>query len=103
MVDLIAAQAEPRLHLRRRHEADMAEGLKLMAVNGHGVAFLPASAVRRELLSGELVHAGPAWGLAMEVRLYRERPTEARPGKPAVNALWRRVAADLAVDGTPVP
>ena len=38
----------------------MAEGLKVMALEGHGVAFLPHSAVQEELRTRRLVSAAPA-------------------------------------------
>jgi len=40
MVELILADAKKPLHLDKRYETDMAEGLKMMALEGHGVAFL---------------------------------------------------------------
>ncbi len=49
MVDLILADAGRAPYLVKRYETDMAEGLKMMALEGHGVAFLPESAVSREI------------------------------------------------------
>jgi DNA-binding transcriptional LysR family regulator len=68
----------------------MAESLKAMAVEGHGLAFLPASAVRNELSSGRLVPAAPpgVYEVTMEIRLYRERSETARHRKPLAQALW---------------
>ena len=68
----------------------MAEGLKAMALEGHGLAFLPVSSVRQELRAGRLVPAAPSGSLelTMEVRMYRERPEVARHAKPAAVALW---------------
>ena len=68
----------------------MAEGLKAMALEGHGLAFLPHSSVRRELKARRLVPASadPALQLTMEVRVYRERPETARQRKPTAQALW---------------
>ena len=68
----------------------MAEGLKAMALEGHGLAFLPASSVRRELKARRLVPAAPSgsFEVTMEVRIYRERPAMARQGKPGALALW---------------
>ena len=40
------------------YETDMAEGLKAMALEGHGIAFLPESAVVRELRTRRLACAG---------------------------------------------
>ena len=72
------------------YETDMAEGLKARALEGHGLAFLPASSVRQALKSGRLVPAAaPAVGeLTMEVRIYRERPEVSRHKQAAAQALW---------------
>ena len=90
MVDVILKQAGETLFLEPIYETDMAEGLKAMALEGHGLAFLPHSSVRKELKARRLVAAGgsPALSLTMEVRIYRERPAVARHLKPAVQALW---------------
>ena len=82
------APAPPRLDTI--YETDMAEGLKAMALEGHGLAFLPASSVRKEVRARRLVAAGAGggWELTMEVRVYRERPDVARHRKPAAQALW---------------
>ncbi|VCU70013.1 HTH-type transcriptional regulator YjiE [Pigmentiphaga humi] len=88
IVDLILSAARPRPLLDERYETDMAEGLKSMALEGHGVAFLPESAVGRELEARRLACAGAAYTETMEIRLYRERPGAGAPAKPAVDALW---------------
>ncbi|MBQ5939777.1 LysR family transcriptional regulator [Massilia sp. AB1] len=95
MVDLILADARPGLHLDKRYETDMAEGLKMMVLEGHGIAFLPESAVTRELSQQQLARADEAgdWDIEMEIRLYRERPSAARPGKPSVARLWEFLSA----------
>jgi DNA-binding transcriptional LysR family regulator len=61
-----------------------------MALEGHGLAFLPHSSVRKELKARRLVPAaaGSTLELTMEVRIYRERPETARHVKPAVQSLW---------------
>lgn len=91
MVELILNDAKTPLHLEPHYETDMAEGLKMMALEGRGVAFLPASAVTRELRQKLLARAdnGTAeWEIEMEIRLYRERPTAQRRGKAIVRQLW---------------
>jgi len=91
MVELLLADSKQPLHLEKCYETDMAEGLKMMALEGHGVVFLPESAVSRELRSRQLARADggePKWELEMEIRLYRERPSAQRPGKPIVDRLW---------------
>ncbi len=97
MVDLILKRGGVAVHFDRVYETDMSEGLKAMALEGHGIAFLPHSAVKNELQAHRLVSAVPA-GMAsleitMEVRAYRQLPS-ARDGqrnsvqKRTVQALW---------------
>jgi DNA-binding transcriptional LysR family regulator len=95
MVEVILKQAEPRPLLETVYETDMAEGLKAMALEGHGLAFLPASSVRNELKSRRLVRAAEKgrYELTMDVRIYRERPTLARHSKPQAIALWNFLSA----------
>ncbi len=76
----------------------MAEGLKVMALEGHGIAFLPESAVRKEVRARTLVSALPPeidrLDATMEIRAYRERPgttaskSAGRVGKGAADSLW---------------
>lgn len=90
MVEQIIRQMPVAPVLETTYETDMAEGLKAMALEGHGLAFLPASSVRQELKARRLVPAAPSGvgELTMEVRIYRERPEVARHVKPAAQALW---------------
>jgi len=98
MVALVLREAEAATMVETVHESDIAEGLKAMALEGHGLAFLPSSAVRRELDAGRLVGAAAPgrYELTMEVRLYRERPQAARHLKPTAQALWDFLAPDRA-------
>jgi DNA-binding transcriptional LysR family regulator len=86
MVELILKHSSAPIHFDRVYETDMAEGLKAMALEGHGVAFLPLSAVRKDLRANKLVSAAPpelkSLSLTMEVRAYRERPTHRDAHKP---------------------
>lgn len=94
MVELILSDLKNPLHLAKRYETDMAESLKMMAVEGHGVAFLPESSVSREIRYKQLAAADggqSAWSVDMEIRLYRERPTGQRSGKPIVDRLWNHL------------
>ena len=94
MVEMILADAKKPLHLEKRYETDMAEGLKMMALNGHGIAFLPESAVTSEVKTKKLASAGDAWHVEMEIRLYREKPSPARPGKRAALEVWDYLAGN---------
>ncbi|MDP4023258.1 LysR family transcriptional regulator [Methylobacterium sp. NEAU 140] len=64
------------------NENAMAEALKVMALEGHGVAWLPRSLALRDLAEGRLVATGPE--TALEVRLYRN----AGHRRGAVSAVW---------------
>ena len=94
LVEVIAKLAPEPLQLEPFYETDMAEGLKAMAIEGHGLAFLPASSVRKELKSKRLVRAAPPGmhELEMDIRIYRERPELARHAKPGALALWNFLA-----------
>ena len=95
MVDLILNDARIPLYFDKCYETDMAEGLKMMALEGRGVAFLPESAVTRELKQKQLARADGGlseWEVNMEIRLYRERPSAQRPGKLVVSRLWEHLA-----------
>ena len=97
MVDTILDHAPQPAHLALQYETDMAESLKAMLLAGHGLAFLPASAVAREVERGEVVVAGgPAWSLEMEVRLYRDRANT----RPELLRLWQHLSAQNAGAGT---
>lgn len=88
VVDLILKQDGPTVHLDRVYETDMAEGLKAMAREGHGIAFLPLSAVRKEVQSGKLVSAGQGREMELDIRIYRERPQPGVKTKRPTQAFW---------------
>lgn len=92
VTDWILKQSATPIHLDRVYETDMAEGLKVMAIEGHGVAFLPSSAVRKELQSGQLVSAQGAQdgslSLSMQVRAYRAHPGTRGVAKRSAQELW---------------
>jgi DNA-binding transcriptional LysR family regulator len=92
VTELILKQSSTAIHLDRVYETDMAEGLKAMAIEGHGVAFLPHSAVKKELRARKLASAVPPGvhdlQMVMDVRAYREKPTGKEPAKSMVQSLW---------------
>jgi LysR family transcriptional regulator, hypochlorite-specific transcription factor HypT len=97
LVEQIIKHSMAPPHLATLYETDMAEGLKAMALEGHGLAFLPASSVRKELRARKLVAAGTGSDgeLTMEVRIYRERPELMRHAKPLARELWDFLEAAL--------
>ena len=69
--------------------AHLASVLRTMVLDGRGLAWLPQTLVEDDLRSGRLVPAAePAWNVALEIRLYRDRD---RIGKVA-EAFWDAVA-----------
>jgi DNA-binding transcriptional LysR family regulator len=92
MTDLILEAAPAPTFLSLRYETDMAEGLKNMVLEGHGVAFLPTSSVQNELRTGQLVlAAAQGWSVDMEVRLYRDN----KRSRPELDAFWDYLAASV--------
>ena len=92
VTDHLLKGAGTAIHLDRVYETDMAEGLKVMALEGHGIAFLPYSAVKKELRAHKLVSPVPpdlgGLQITMDVRAYRERPTGKHVPKGTAQALW---------------
>ncbi|HSI55635.1 MAG TPA: LysR substrate-binding domain-containing protein [Ramlibacter sp.] len=101
VADLILKESPVAIHLDRVYETDMAEGLKVMAMEGHGVAFLPHSAVKKELRARRLVSAAPpdmkGLEMAMDVRAYREKPVGKESPKGTAQALWTYLATHTGV------
>jgi len=77
-----AQAGSPPAHVTHTNENAMAEGLKFMALEGYGLAWLPRSLVARELDEGTLTIVGPE--IPLEVRLYRS----ARRTRPIVEKVW---------------
>lgn len=59
----------PQTFIAHVNENSMAEAMKFMALEGHGVAWLPRSLVSDEIAQGRLEVVAPE--LPMEIRLYR--------------------------------
>ena len=97
VADLIVKQSGVAIHLDRVFETDMAEGLRVMALEGHGVAFLPLSAVKNDLKARRLVRAMAVetvnLEMTMDVRAYREKPIGKSVPKGTAQALWTYLTA----------
>ncbi len=92
LVDLLIRQSPIPLHLDRIYEVDMAEGLKAMAIEGHGIAFLPEGTVRKEAMDGRLVSAVPPGmpkiSIAAQILAIREKPGPTADPASAAARLW---------------
>lgn len=90
-VDLLLDKRKSKPHLRRCYENSMAESLKMMALEGHGLAWLPESSIRREIDDATLVRAGGEdWDVALEIRIYRAGDRI----RPKAEKLWSLLAGD---------
>jgi DNA-binding transcriptional LysR family regulator len=85
IADSIIENCDFDMHLQRGFENPMAEGLKYMAMEGHGMAWLPESSVLHEVEIGRLAPAGgPGSETALEIRFYRGRDLQ----NDACHMLW---------------
>lgn len=98
LVEVILKRAPEQVYLDRIYETDMAEALKAMALEGSGLAFLPALSAQRELKAGKLAPAGHDMELTMDIRLYRARPEYASRPKKVANVLWDYLRARSGTD-----
>lgn len=82
-----AREGAPPTFLAHTNENSMAEALKFMAIEGHGVAWLPRSLVATEIDAGSLVVVAPE--MPMDIRLYRS----VERSRPFLDRVW--AAADI--------
>ncbi|MEH6626755.1 MAG: LysR substrate-binding domain-containing protein [Motiliproteus sp.] len=74
------------VELQQTFESTMADSLKVMAIQGMGVAWVPTFAIREELRQGFLVPCGGAsWQTPLKVCIYRCK----RSLSPAAESLWQ--------------
>ncbi|WP_181706240.1 LysR family transcriptional regulator [Chthonobacter rhizosphaerae] len=85
LVGILVAERGETLHLASIYENAMAEALKMMAITGRGVAWLPESSVRQEIKAGVLVAVDPSVSVEMRIRIYRSMDKV----RPTVERLWR--------------
>lgn len=89
LISLIRSRSRRPLNLSIVYQSSLAEGLKHMAVAGHGVAWLPQICVRKSIAQGELVQiGGQQLSLEMEIRIFRRTGSSSRDAE----ALWKFLA-----------
>jgi len=80
-----------RLPVRNVFTADLASVLRTMALDGRGIAWLPATLIGEDVSSGRLtVAASDDWRVDLEIRLYRDRTTLGA----AAERFWEAVSSD---------
>jgi len=85
LVSVMVAEQGDGLNLAHIYENPMAEALKVMAMTGRGVAWLPESAVKTELAAGTLTVVGAAATIDMRIKIYRSMEKV----RPTVERLWK--------------
>jgi DNA-binding transcriptional LysR family regulator len=99
MVEYLINDVKTPLHLNRVYETDMSESLKALALEGHGMAFLPFSAVHKEIQARKLVQvhlsSGPSLEITMEIRIYRQKIRSKLSSHLYANQLWNKLASEI--------
>lgn len=100
VVESILLAAGERCWLTRSFDTQMAEALKAMVIQGHGVGWLPENCVGREVAEGKVVPAGPSrWRCTMEIRLHRA----AERHSPTVDEIWGLLSRATGRPPAPAP
>lgn len=84
----------PKSYVAHTNEGSMAEAMKSMALEGHGVVWLPRSLVAADIAAGRLEIVAPE--LPMEIRLYRNA-ARSRALSARVWAASEKLAEDYAI------
>jgi LysR family transcriptional regulator, hypochlorite-specific transcription factor HypT len=93
---ILLQQCNPLPLTRTVFETDMAEGIKAMALAGHGVACLPESTVRRECQLGHFIALDEA-SECVEIRAYRSKLGR-RSSSSAADRLWEQLSQESRVN-----
>lgn len=80
-------EGAPAVYVAHTNENSMAEAMKFMALEGHGVAWLPRSLIARDIEDGLLAVVAPE--MPMEIRLYRN----AERSRQLAEQVWAAAAA----------
>ena len=63
-----------KLFLNQTYESATTDSIKRMALEGHGLAWLPFSCIREEILQKKLIRAGDKyWATNLEIRIYKSK------------------------------
>jgi DNA-binding transcriptional LysR family regulator len=85
IVDWLLKSADQRCFLYRRHESNLSEFLKTMALQKIGLAWVPRGSTAHELTAGQLaIAAESSWTVRLEIRAYRALETR----HPSLERLW---------------
>jgi DNA-binding transcriptional LysR family regulator len=99
VVESVLKRTDDLSQLDRVYETEMSEGLRAMAIEGQGVAFLPASGVQGELARHRLIAVPGAPVIDLEVRVYRQKPAahQAKALSSPAHQLWAHLEKSVDV------
>jgi DNA-binding transcriptional LysR family regulator len=90
-LDLFLQEKIEPAYLQPCFETSLAEGVKAMVLEGHGVGWLPETMVRHELETRRLVRAGAEdWDIEFEVRILRPISRLPKPAERLWSLLYKR-------------
>jgi DNA-binding transcriptional LysR family regulator len=90
----VRGAAMERSHPHTVFTAHMSSVLRTMALDGRGLAWLPATLIQDDLTSGRLVAAAPGdWRITLDIRLYRDRAAIGAAGEEFWAAVKQQEAA----------
>ena len=86
------------LSRRVTHQNAMCLGLRRLALDGHGICWLPESLIAEDLSQGRLLcaSADARWHVPLDIRLYRCKSPEHSSACP--DDLWRKLGQPLSDD-----
>ncbi|OZG71103.1 LysR family transcriptional regulator [Hahella sp. CCB-MM4] len=84
-----------KVDLQLVSESSMADSLKVMAMQGMGIAWVPSFSIREEVRQGFLVCCGEeTWHIPLQICIYRCMRTLS----PEAEALWKVLESEYSVD-----
>lgn len=93
LINLIQSRRRQPLNLATVYQSSLAEGLKQMAVAGHGIAWLPQICAQRSIAAGELVQiGGQQMTLEIEIRIFRHLGSANR----YIDLFWKHLSQQVA-------
>lgn len=88
VVEQIINKNSAHSHMKKNIESSMADGLKMMALKGLGIAWIPEFSIQGELVNKQLAICGDKqWQEELEVRIYRNSQLES-----SLDFIWKKLS-----------
>ncbi len=87
-VEQLIKKNRAQANIKKNIESSMADGLKMMALKGLGIAWIPEFSIQSELSNKQLAICGAEhWQAQLEVRIYRNKRT-----KKSLEFIWQSLS-----------